>query len=139
VLHVRHGKGGKERQIKLGDRLYDLLRAYWRDVRLKGPKPEPLSRESLVFVSGTGGPLNIDGARKALALATREAGLTKRVTPHCLRHSYATAQLEAGMDLRALQAQMGHASIRTTQVYLHVSTRLIRQSPSPLDTLPPPP
>lgn len=139
VLHVRHGKGGKERQIKLGDRLYDLLRAYWRDVRLKGPKPVPLSKESLVFVSGTGGPLNVDGARKALALATREAGLSKRVTPHCLRHSYATAQLEAGMDLRALQAQMGHASIRTTQIYLHVSTRLIRQSPSPLDALPPPP
>jgi integrase/recombinase XerD len=139
VLHVRHGKGGKERQVNLGDRLYEHLRAYWREVRQKGPGAARLTRESLVFVSGTGGPLNFASVRKALALATREADIAKRVTPHSLRHAYATAQLEAGMDLRALQVQMGHSSLRTTQIYLHVSTRLIRQSPSPLDALPPPP
>jgi len=54
-----------------------------------------------------------------------------------LRHSYATQQMEVGTDLRVVQAQLGHADIRSTQIYLHVSTRLIRQAPSPLDALPP--
>lgn len=138
VICVRNGKGGRQRQVRLGDRMYDLLRSHWVEVRAKDPHPEPLSRDSLLFTSQTGGTLHFGSARKALALATREAGIGKRVTPHCLRHSYATAQLEAGTDLRTLQAQMGHASIRTTQIYLQVSTRLILQAPSPLDTLPPP-
>lgn len=137
VIHVLRGKGGKDRQVKLGDRLYELLRAYWRDVRTPGPKVGPLSREALLFVNLAGGPLCFTSARRALTLAAQAAGITKRVTPHSLRHAYATAQLEAGTDLRVLQAQLGHASIRSTQIYLHVSTRLIRQAPSPLDDLPP--
>jgi len=91
-----------------------------------------------VFTSRTGAPIHFDTARKALAFAAREAGITKPVTPHTLRHGFATGQLEAGTDLRVVQAQMGHRDIRTTQIYLQVSTRLIRQAPSPLDTLPPP-
>jgi site-specific recombinase XerD len=138
VIHVRSGKGGKPRQVKLSEQLYEILRSYWREVRSLGPRQEPLTQESLLFVNQRGGPLSFDSVRKALALAARTAGITRRVTPHCLRHSYATAQLEAGVDLRVLQAQMGHAGLNSTQIYLHVSTRLIRQTPSPLDSLPPP-
>jgi site-specific recombinase XerD len=138
VIHVRHGKGDKERQVKLGERLYQLLRSYWRDVRMKALHPEPLSAESLLFACGTGAPISIGGARNALKLAAQDAGLAKRVTPHVLRHTYATQQLEMGTDLSVIQVQLGHANISSTQIYLHVSTRLIRQAPSPLDCLPPP-
>jgi len=137
VIRVR-GKGGKERQVKLGDRLYALLRAYWAEVRANDDHGEPPSRDSLLFVSKTGAALCFDPARKALALAAEAAGISKPVTPHTLRHSFATAQLEAGTDLRTVQTQLGHGSLGTTQVYLRVSTRLIRQAPSPLDALPPP-
>lgn len=138
VIHVRHSKGEKERQVKLGASLYQLLRSYWRDSRMKEPHPEPLSKDSLVFGSSTGGPISYGGAREALRLAALEAGITKWITPHTLRHSYATSQLEAGTGLRIVQAQLGHADISSTQIYLHVSTRLIRQAPSPLDAMPPP-
>lgn len=138
VIHICHGKGNKPRQVKLGECLYQLLRAYWREVRMKDPQPEPFSKDSLLFAGKTGGPISIDGAREALKLAAQEVGITKRVMPHTLRHSFATAQLEAGTDLRVVQAQLGHADIRSTQIYLHVSTRLIRQAPSPLDGRPPP-
>jgi site-specific recombinase XerD len=138
VIHVRHGKGDKERQVKLGDRLYQLLRVYWCEVRMKDPHPERLSKDSLLFICRSGARINFPSARNALRLAAQEAGLTKRVTPHTLRHCFATAQLEAGTDLSVVQAQLGHADLSSTQIYLHVSTRLIRQAPSPLDTLPPP-
>ena len=138
LIHVRHGKGGKERQVKLGEAMYHLLRAYWREVRLPRSHPIPLSKESLLFAGHTGGPISIGGAQRALQLALKDAGITKRATPHTLRHGYATSQLDSGTDLKVIQAQLGHADIRTTQIYLHVSTRLIRQAPSPLDALPPP-
>jgi len=137
VIHVL-GKGSKPRQVKLGDRLYELLRSYWREVRQSEARGEPLSRESYLFISPYGNPIHLETARKALRLALRQAGIRKPVTPHTFRHTYATLQLEAGTDLPVLQAQMGHNDISTTQVYLQVSTRLIRQTPSPLDTLPPP-
>lgn len=136
VIHVRHGKGDRERQVKLGDRLYELLRTYWLEVRSKNRPLEPTSESSLLFVNLAGKRIGFHSARRALALAALEAGLAKRVIPHLLRHSYATAQLEAGTDLRVVQAQLGHDSITSTQIYLHVSTRLIRQAPSPLDDMP---
>jgi site-specific recombinase XerD len=138
VIIVRNGKGGQDRQVKLGDRLYELLRTYWREVRTQGPHGAGLSRSSLLFIANTGAPLHFDAARKALALAAAAVGITKHVTPHTLRHGFATGQLEAGTDLRVVQAQLGHRDLRTTQNYLRVSTRLIRQAPSPLDATPPP-
>jgi integrase/recombinase XerD len=113
------------------------LKTYWREVRQQGPQPS-LSRDALLFVNLRGDPGNANNLRKVLNLAMLRTGITKPVTPHTFRHTYATLQLEAGTDLRVLQAQLGHADIGTTQVYLQVSTRLIRQTPSPLDTLPPP-
>jgi integrase/recombinase XerD len=136
VIHVR-GKGARDRQVKLGDALYALLRSYWKETRMKGPKGTALSKESLLFVCSLGTPLDRTAARKALTLAAQEAGITKHVTPHTLRHCFATHHLEAGTDLRMVQTLMGHGSLRSTQVYLHVSTALIRQVPSPLDDLPP--
>jgi len=138
VITVRCGKGGRDRQVKLGDRLYELLRAYWREVRVPVPQAVPGARDVLLFTSRTGGPVRFDTARKALAFAARAAGITKPVTPHTLRHGFATGQLEAGTDLRVVQAQLGHRGIQATQIYLQVSTRLLRQAPSPLDTLPAP-
>jgi site-specific recombinase XerD len=132
------GKGGRERQVKLGDRLYELLRTYWAEVRAKDRHEEGPSRDSWLFVSSTGNHLRAESARQALALATRASGVGKPVTPHTLRHSFATVQLEAGTDLRTVQTQLGHGSLSTTQVYLRVSTRLLRQAPSPLEGLPPP-
>jgi site-specific recombinase XerD len=136
VIHVRHGKGGKERQVRLGDRLYEMLRNYWLEVRVKDPHPEPLSGESLLFANKAGNRIVFTTARAALALAAQQAGIASRVKPHTLRHSYATAQLEAGTDLRVVQAQLGHDDIASTQIYLHVSNRLIRRAPSPLDDMP---
>ena len=73
--------------------------------------------------------------QRAVKRAAVKSGIAKRISPHVFRHSFATAQLEAATDLRVVQTQLGHASIRTTQRYLHVSTRLILQAPSPLDAL----
>ena len=137
VIRVRQGKGGKDRQVKLGARLYEILRNYWRNERIDGPQAEPIPKETFLFASATGGRISIMGARYALALALNEAGITKRVTPHTLRHSFATVQLEAGTELPVVQAQLGHACIRSTEVYLHVSTRMILKAPSPLDALHP--
>lgn len=135
VIQVRNGKGGKDRQVKLGDRLYRILRAYWREERVKVPRTEPLSKDSFLFASVRGRPICIVVAGRVIRRAAEEAGIGKRVTPHTLRHSFATAQMEAGTGLRVVQAQLGHASIRTTQRYLHVATHLILQAPSPLDAL----
>ena len=92
IIHVRQGKGGKDRQVKLGDRLYAILQAYWREDRLTGPQPETISMDSPVFANAKGGPFCQVTARLALKRAAREAGITKPITPHTLRHSFATAQ-----------------------------------------------
>jgi site-specific recombinase XerD len=131
------GKGAKERQVKLGDRLYALLQSYWQEVRAKEPHAEPFTKASLLFSNGQGGPLSRYAARHVLAKAGLQAGLGKRVNPHCLRHTFAVHQLEAGTSLRVVQVQLGHSSICSTQIYLHVSTQMLLQAPSPLDVLVP--
>jgi site-specific recombinase XerD len=138
VIHVRQGKGGKDRQVKLGERLYAILQGYWREDRMTGPHPETISKDSPVFANAKGGPFCQATARLALRRAACEAGITKPITPHTLRHSFATAQLEAGTGLRVVQAQLGHARITSTEHYLQVSASLIQRAPSPLDTLMPP-
>lgn len=127
VIHVRHGKGNKQRMVMLSPRLYAILRAYWKLVRPAAP---------YLFASRRGGPLKPDAARTALARAVQDCGLQGRVTPHVLRHSFATHLLESGTDLRVIQVLLGHASITSTALYTQVCTGLIAKTQSPLDVLP---
>jgi site-specific recombinase XerD len=129
VLHVRHGKGDKAREAKLSPSLYQWLRAYW--ARERPPLP-------LLFASPRGCVPTQDSIRKALSLAAKEAWIKKRVTPHVLRHSFATHLLEHGTDVRVVGVLLGHASITTTARYARVTEKLVRETPSPLDLLPQP-
>jgi integrase/recombinase XerD len=128
VLRVRHGKGNRAREVKLSPALYLWLRRYWDQER----PPLPY-----LFASRrTGRPPTQDAVRHAFAMAAEQAGVTKPVKPHVLRHSYATHLLDAGTEMRVIQALLGHASLQTTMRYTRVSTALVQKTPSPLDLLP---
>jgi integrase/recombinase XerD len=108
-------------------RLLDVLRSYWKEARPPGPELFPGQKPGSVVCRET--------VNKALKLAAERAQIKKRVTPHSLRHAFATHLLESGTDLRTLQVLLGHASIRTTVRYAQVSPKLIRQTKSPADRL----
>ena len=128
VIRVRHGKGDKAREAKLSPSLYTWLRQYW--ARERPPQP-------YLFASRrTGKPPMDETVRAALADAAKKAWIAKRVTPHVLRHSFATHLLEQGTDVRVVAALLGHASLRSTAHYTRVTEKLVRQTPSPLDLLP---
>jgi site-specific recombinase XerD len=126
LIHVRRGKGGKPRVVRLGKLLLEELRDYWRCTRPDGP---------WLFPARSGGPLDPRCVQRAFATAVRAAHIQRRVTPHTLRHSYATHSLAAGTDLRTLQVVLGHSRITTTERYLHLCTEHIRNVPSLLDRL----
>jgi integrase/recombinase XerD len=127
VIHVRYGKGGKDRFVMLADRLLTLLRSYWAANR--PPKP-------LLFPGPDGKrPVTARSVRSALGAAVARAGLKKRVNPHLLRHSFATHLVELGTDIRVIQQLLGHASIRSTQMYSQVSLPTVVKVKSPLDVL----
>lgn len=127
-VRVSQGKGARDRDVPLPARLLELLRRYARRYR---------PSEWLFPGIGDGRPIDVSTIQRACKRAVREAGLRKPATPHTLRHSFATHHLEAGTDLRTLQLLMGHRSLSTTQVYLHVSAGRILAATSPLDALPP--
>lgn len=126
VIRVVHGKGGKDRYVMLSHQLLQILRAYWRRAR---PQDWLFPRD------GRNRPISNSVLYDACHLAREEAGIGKRVTPHSLRHSFATHLLESGTDLRVIQVLLGHNSLTSTAIYTRVSTRLIRQTQSPLDQL----
>lgn len=128
VIRIRHGKGNKARNAKLSPALYEWLRSYWACER--PPRPYLFSSWQ------TGKPPMQNTVRAAFAKAAEAAGIAKRVTPHVLRHSYATHLLEAGVDLRVIQVLLGHANLATTARYVRVSTKILIKTPSPLDLLP---
>lgn len=111
------GKGSKERLVPLGGRAISALTIYLRDVR---PGLERGRSEGKVFLNARGGPLSRMGVWKILRGHVEGAGIEKRVSPHTLRHSFATHLLEGGADLMAVQEMLGHADISTTQIYTHV-------------------
>lgn len=127
VIVVRKGKGNKERLVTLSPRLLKILREYWKQEQPAAP---------WLFASRTGDHVSSSVAREGLKLAALKAGLDKKVTPHVLRHSFATHLLDAGTDLRVIQALLGHSSIASTTRYTRVSTGLIAKTKSPLDRLP---
>jgi len=130
IIRVEHGKGGHDRDLPLSPALLETLREYWR---LKKPrtylfpsddghrgKDQPMSDESLWY---------------ACKQAALHAGFKKRVTPHTLRHSWATHLLEAGTDLRTIQLLLGHGDLETTAKYLHLSQKHLHAVANPLDQL----
>ncbi len=127
LIHVRLGKGGKDRYVMLSERLLEILRAYWVQVRPQGGWLFPGRK--------AGEPITRGAVAKALHEATTKAKLRKKVTPHLLRHSFATHLLEAGTDIRTIQVLLGHSSIRSTARYTQVSARHIGRVKSPLDKL----
>jgi site-specific recombinase XerD len=130
ALHIRRGKGQKERFVPISPRLLEVLRAYWREYR---PTTYlfPGLRPGTRLYGGT--------VQRLCKRAAKRAGLTKRVHPHTLRHSFATHLLEAGVDLLSVQKLLGHSSFQTTAVYLHISERRLADLPKILDALVPPP
>ena len=118
------GKGGKERLVPLGDEAATWVRRYLADGRpaLVGQGAQPW-----LFVNARGGRLSRIGFWKILKGHGRHAGLRTRLSPHVLRHSFATHLLERGADLRAIQAMLGHADLSTTQIYTHVIEARLRQ------------
>ena len=126
LIFVRQGKGRKDRFVTLSRRLLDSLRVYWR---VHHPQ------EYLFPGKTTSGHVSPDSVRKSIRLAARDAGLRKRVTPHLLRHSYATHLLETGTDISLIRALLGHKDIRVTTRYTRISTRLIARVKTPLDLL----
>jgi site-specific recombinase XerD len=129
VIRVRHGKGDKAREVKLSESLYLWLRGYW--ARERPPLPHLFAQRSGKLPA----PATV---RAALAAAAKEAWIKKRVTPHVLRHSFATHLLEHGTDLRVVSALLGHSCITSTARYTRVTEKLVRETPSPLDLLPQP-
>jgi integrase/recombinase XerC len=123
VARVR-GKGRKERLAPLGSHAVAALRAYLDDP--ERPEPAP-GAASAVFLNQRGGRLTTRTLGRIVERAVLEAGLTRRATPHTLRHSFASHLLDRGADLRAVQELLGHAHLVTTQVYTHVSIERLRR------------
>jgi integrase/recombinase XerD len=112
------GKGSKERLVPLGRKAIAAIAAYLRGGR---PKLVGERHEAKLFVNFRGGPLTRQGLYKIVQRHARTAGLEGRMSPHTLRHSFATHLLAGGCDLRAVQEMLGHADIATTQMYTHLS------------------
>jgi site-specific recombinase XerD len=127
LLFIRDGKGGRERYAMLSRRLLEELRTYWMEARPAKPYLFPGQYPQR--------PLSPRSVQRVLRIAANDCGITKHVTPHTLRHSFATHLLDAGIDIRVIQALLGHRSIRTTQIYTQVSSQHVRRVQSPLDLL----
>jgi len=126
VIHIRQGKGKKDRYARLSPGLLELLREYWRAYR--PPTwlfPGACQRKRY----------NVATPGHILKKLCRKAGITKRVSMHTLRHSFATHLLEAGTNLRVIQQLLGHERIQTTCVYTHISLEELREAPSPMQLL----
>lgn len=117
------GKGGKERLVPVGRSAVGAVALYLRELR---PRIERGAGEGKLFLNARGEPLTRMGAWKILQKHVKSAGIAKRITPHTLRHSFATHLLEGGADLRAVQEMLGHADISTTQIYTHVDREYLR-------------
>ena len=117
------GKGAKERIVPVGRRALGAVALYAREIR---PGLDKGKGRGILFLNARGAPLSRVGAWTIIRRAAKQAGLTKRVTPHTLRHSFATHLLEGGADLRAVQEMLGHADLATTQLYTHVDREYLR-------------
>ena len=130
IVRVVAGKGGKDRDLPLSPALLEILREYWR-----WRKPRLYLFPTRTCRRRLDQPISDKTVWIACNEAARQAGIRKRVTPHTLRHSWATHLLEAGTDLRTIQVLLGHGDLETTAQYLHLSRRHLHAVTNPLDSL----
>jgi site-specific recombinase XerD len=130
LIHIQHGKGGRDRYVPLSPKLLETLREYWRWM-----KPKTWLFPGTVHNWRADKPLTPKVVWDACQFAAQRAGIEKHVYPHLLRHSYATHLLETGADLRTIQLLLGHIELEHTVLYLHLSRRHLQAFPNPLDTL----
>jgi integrase/recombinase XerD len=126
LIRVEQGKGRKDRDVMLSPYLLELLRAWYRAARPQGwlfPGADPVN------------PMTPRQLRRACQTAARAAGISKRVSPHTLRHCFATHLLEQNIDIRLIQLLLGHAKLDTTALYTRVAAKTIREIASPLDRI----
>lgn len=128
VVQVRDGKGGKDRFIMLSEQLLGILRHYW-------PMRGASSGNLLFPGEKPGEPVTVRTVQRAFHDAAERAGLAGKITPHTLRHSFATHLLEQGVDIRVIQQLLGHRNINSTARYAQVATNTIRKIQSPLELL----
>ena len=126
VIHIRQGKRKRDRYVMLPERVLSMLRTYWSAERPKGPYLFPGDRPGTCIA--------ISSVQKSLSKMAVKAKLKKHVSPHVLRHSFATHLLDAGTDVRVIQKLLGHASISTTMRYTRVTGEHLRATRSPLDS-----
>jgi site-specific recombinase XerD len=131
IVHIRQGKGRRDRDVPLTLRLLQTLREYWRWM-----KPKTYLFPGMVNNWRADKPLTAKCVWIAIQDAAQRAGIQKRVSPHTLRHSWATHLLENGTDLPTIQMLMGHADLRATSVYLHLSRRHLQAVVNPVEILP---
>ena len=130
LIHIQHGKGGRDRYVPLSATLLTTLRVYWRWM-----KPTGWLFPGTVAGWRADTPITPKVVWEACQEAAARAQLQKRVSPHLLRHSYATHLLEAGADLRTIQLLLGHVKLEHTVIYLHLSQRHLQAVANPLDAM----
>jgi integrase/recombinase XerD len=130
MIRIEQGKGGRDREVPLSPTLLQTLRVYWRWM-----KPKTYLFPGTVKGWRADVPISANTVWLACRQAAQAAGISKRFSPHSLRHSCATHWLEAGTDLRTIQLLLGHSTLEHTLVYLHLSHKHLQTVPNPLDQL----
>jgi len=130
MIRINQGKGGRDREVPLSPKLLETLRVYWRWMQ-----PQTFLFPGTVKGVRADVPITPNGVWLACRQAAQRAGFTKRLSPHSLRHSCASHLLEAGADLRTIQALLGHSRLEHTLIYLHLSPKHLQATPNPLDAL----
>jgi len=130
MIRINQGKGKRDRDVPLSPKLLETLRVYWRWMQ-----PTTYLFPGTVKRVRADVPISANSVWLACRQAAQAAGISKRISPHSLRHSCATHLLEAGADLRTIQVLLGHSRLEHTLVYLHLSTKRLHAIPNPLDQL----
>jgi integrase len=130
MIRIHQGKGGRDRDVPLSPKLLETLRLYWR-----WRKPKTYLFPGTIRGKRADVPISANIVWLACRQAAQQAGISKPLSPHCMRHSCASHLLDAGADLRTIQVLLGHSRLEHTLIYLHLSHKHLQAVPNPLDSL----